>query len=876
MNTTTYEVISYYAFISSKPTIFSSILGFISKGSNIEVVSISNDWASFYYNGKSAYIRLSSIKLVPPKVTGSVTIKYIDEISLSEISYPTLYTNQAFSSYTYNSMVIPGYTVSGSASQAITLTATNPNQIITFKYKKILGTVTIRYIDESTLLDISNQVINSTLSLGSYTYNALIISGYSISSDSTQTVTLTDSNPNQIIIFKYTDLYLIDLVNFNISNINTNSKETTLGINKALSYAKQQGFKKTQLPAGNYLIENDTIQQVKTFIDVIDSTKTWITKLKGIVIPDNFTFIIENCTLNLEPSKYSEQTVINFANSHNSQLIGGTILGDRDTHLFELVINKDGRELESGDFDSTNGLPILDTTKMRTINHITNIEDGSPLPSNFIICPLANTTMNTVDGGSRYIYCYDKENNYLGKSTGNNSFLTIASLPIGTAKIKVSFRGETRNDSKYYLSIEKTYVTYEQSYGIRIYGSNNITINGTTINNFLTDGIITMPFPINHINNDLKILNCTIENNRRQGISFVGTSDGILVQNCKIGKTQGVDPQCGIDFEHYSYVKNTVIDNCDFYDNKKWDIINYNGWDIEIKNCRFNGSIASTYGYNMNINHNKFIYYNAPWLDKTFKGTLFSLNTNNSSDVYFKINNNSIDGYNSLGGNRTSTLISSEFTGNEINNSHMVIGINPSSNIYTNSTVRYSLCDYEYKNEKLTNCILGGENNGNNIKSRYYTNFDMNNCTFSGGNPSVVNTILSNCNIYNNNNSFCSVWTGPYTIDNSNIITEYASNIPFISSQGIKGAIFTNSNMNLSCTQFIGANYGIFNMNNCTIIFNESYLGQDTLNFYTNVYGSAIFENNKFYKNFSSPKIKLPDSINSTANNNNFITSLII
>lgn len=97
-------------------------------------------------------------------------------------------------------------------------------------------------------------------------------------------------------------------------------------------------------------------------------------------------------------------------------------------------------------------------------------------------------------------------------------------------------------------------------------------------------------------------------NTRRQGISFVATGENYLVQNCNIGKINGVDPQCGIDFEHYNYMENTTIDGCNFYDNKKWDIINYNGTNIEIKNSNFAGGIATTYGNTMDIHNNKFEY----------------------------------------------------------------------------------------------------------------------------------------------------------------------------------------------------------------------------------------------------------------------------
>lgn len=57
----------------------------------------------------------------------------------------------------------------------------------------------------------------------------------------------------------------------------------------------------------------------------------------------------------------------------------------------------------------------------------------------------------------------------------------------------------------------------------------------------------------------------------------------------------GVDTQCEIDFKQYDYMKNIVIEGCNFYDNKKWDIINYNCTDIEVKNSNSAEIIAITY-----------------------------------------------------------------------------------------------------------------------------------------------------------------------------------------------------------------------------------------------------------------------------------------
>ena len=946
-----YEVSSLLALVMNRANNFSKVLGTLSHGTQIDIISISNGWAYFKYNNNDAYIKQSNLKVVNNQsieIKGSITLKYIDNNTENEIYCSETLSNLALGSYTYEAKIIYGYQLINSSSQSISLTESNPNQTInfyynqilgsitikyidkntnsnisepkvienlslgtysygfieiygyklidtekkiatltestrdatiTFNYEKILGSVTINYLDYSTLAEISPSITITNLTLDNYSYDAISIDNYEIVGDDSISVTLTSNKPDVNISFKYkNDLYVIELEKFNIFNNNTEAVKTTKGINDALIYAKEQGYKKVQLPAGNYLIENDNVQLRKTFTDIIDSTKTWTTNLKGIILPDNIIFDITGCTLSLQPNKYPEQAVINFANSHNSQLIGGTILGDRDSHLFELVINRNANELESGDFDVNTGLPIDDTTKMRTINYISTLEDGSPLPTTFAICPLANTSMNTVDGGCRYIYCYDKDNNYLGKPTGSNGFGVRATLPKNTSKIKVSFRGEKRTDAKYYMTTEKIYVTFEEAYGIRIYASDNVIINGTTVNNFLADGIITMSCPINHTNNNLNIINCTMENNRRQGMSFVGTTDGALLKGCKFGKTQGTDPQCGIDFEHYSYVKNIVIDDCDFYDNKKWDIINYNGWDIEIKNSRFNGGIGSTYGYNMNIHNNSFKYYNATWLDKTFKGGLFALYTNktDADGAYFKIDNNIIEGYNSTSGNTTSSLLLSQFTNNKISNSSMVIGNNSYNNNYINSTIRYLLCNYVYTNETFNNCVIQGDNNGSNINSRYYDKFTMINCDFKGGNSTVVNTLLSNCSIYNNTKSFCNIWSGKYTLDNCNITTEYTSNISFIPSQGIEGVTFTNCTLNLSVTSFVGANYKSFYMNNCTITFNEYYKSETTVNFFKQNSGNGYFDNNKFYKSFSSPLIALPSSTNSTANNIPFTNSITI
>ena len=647
--------------------------------------------------------------------------------------------------------------------------------------------------------------------------------------------------------------YIIELDRFGIENNNSNATQTTEGINKALEYAKNEGYETVKLPEGHYAIDTSVINSIV----LSDGENEWTHSRQGIVMQSDIELILTDVILEMIPTDDPYYSIFTISNCDNSKVTGGTILGDREEHNYGMRINNDGNELESGSIDDNTGLPIDDDTKVRTKDFIDNF-NGQSFPENFVLSVLENTTRNTVDGGVRYIYCYDENEKYLGMAEGGNGFLSRTILLPNTSKIKVAFKDETRLDAKYYMTTEDIYPTHEFGTGITITDSNNIEINGVTIKNTIGDCIGTIAPPINVTVDNLNIIDCTLENARRQGISFVATGENYLIKGCNIGRINGTDPQCGIDIEHYDYVKNVVIEESNFYDNKKWDIINYNGWDIEIKNSNFTGGIGSTYGYNMDIHDNKFVYSDEEWLDKIFKGALFSLNTDNK-DGYFKFYNNEIEDYNSAGGNRNSTLSKSEFKNNIVKNSTMVIGANAEGNYYEDSTVRYSLLNYEYRNEKLINCIVGGENNGDNTMSRYYTNFTMENCQFLSGNPTVADTILTDCKIYNSDKSFCKNWGGKYTLNNCEIKTEYETDISFIESQGVE-AIFNDCDMELSATPFVGLNYGNFIMKNCDVKFNNSYKGNvEKIEFFSNVYGTSMFENNRFDIRGVNSTIVLPN-----------------
>ena len=140
------------------------------------------------------------------KILGSITIKYIDKNVNTYIYEPKVIENLSLGTYTYGAINISGYVLSDNEIKTVTITETSPNATITFKYAEILGTVTIRYIDNSSYTELSEADTFTDLKLGNYSYTYKDIPGYSLANDSTQTVELTDDNHDIEIEFKYNEL----------------------------------------------------------------------------------------------------------------------------------------------------------------------------------------------------------------------------------------------------------------------------------------------------------------------------------------------------------------------------------------------------------------------------------------------------------------------------------------------------------------------------------------------------------------------------------------------------------------------------------------------------------------------------------------------
>lgn len=255
-----YKVSSSFTLIMSKPNFFSQILGMLTRGTQIEVSSFSGNWACFSYNATTAYVRKNSLKFInntPTIKTGSVTIKYLDSETNSDVYASQTIDNLSLGTYSYESQDISGYKLTTNSPQSITLTESSPNATITFYYTKILCSITIRYVDENTENYISNSQVINNLSLGTYTYSYIEVSGYKLDDTETKTITFTENNTDITIIFKYKEILGSIVINYI-----DNSSSTALLEPETISNLKLGNYTYSSKSISGYSILDPSTQTI--------------------------------------------------------------------------------------------------------------------------------------------------------------------------------------------------------------------------------------------------------------------------------------------------------------------------------------------------------------------------------------------------------------------------------------------------------------------------------------------------------------------------------------------------------------------------------------------------------------------------------------
>ena len=132
----------------------------------------------------------------------------------------------------------------------------------------------------------------------------------------------------------------------------------------------------------------------------------------------------------------------------------------------------------------------------------------------------------------------------------------------------------------------------EWGMGIHLSNCDYAHIENVTIKNCWGDGIY-----LGSENNDtgengcanVTIVNCLIDNNRRNGISVINCNN-FVIDGCTISNTNGTNPQSGIDIErnYTNEITSGIIKNCTFIDNHFSHIQQFNSSnDNRVENCTF-------------------------------------------------------------------------------------------------------------------------------------------------------------------------------------------------------------------------------------------------------------------------------------------------
>lgn len=110
----------------------------------------------------------------------------------------------------------------------------------------------------------------------------------------------------------------------------------------------------------------------------------------------------------------------------------------------------------------------------------------------------------------------------------------------------------------------------EWGMGIGVGSSDTVRIENVTMKNCWGDGLYIGKLSDDPVadNKNIKVVNCTITNNRRNNVSIIH-GDDILIDGCTITNANGVAPQRGIDIEPDSgmSVRGCIITNCFFKSN---------------------------------------------------------------------------------------------------------------------------------------------------------------------------------------------------------------------------------------------------------------------------------------------------------------------
>lgn len=416
--------------------------------------------------------------------------------------------------------------------------------------------------------------------------------------------------------------YLIELDRFGIKNDGTSPDETAKGINAAVWYAKNNGYKHAYLPKGNYFCK----------LQVYSYLNDWTRGYQAAVVnmPDEFHFEMDKeAVIELQTNSWTNYCAILFYHTTKSRVSGGVIKGDRKTHKFDVQL-----EVERGGINPDGSLNN-DTNWIRT-KPIDRLSEG--IFNYFRIWKpdlLPNATgysfAQYLDEVSSSAYINSRSDGLFapGAPTGRGWF----GNPLEANRMVVAINlGETtltdEQISSMRIKADNGYYTHESGHAVGIFGGFINEVDHMELMDCTGDGVLTgTAYKYNvtgypdlvelqkEMGRYVYIHHNKIHNCRRQGISLCGPNDQFVYENdiYHIGKDDdGVTPDFtapafGIDIEsmigesnvpakHLYYGRDGVEVNFRIYifnnyvhHNERGHFVNPDGTHVTVENNIFEG-----------------------------------------------------------------------------------------------------------------------------------------------------------------------------------------------------------------------------------------------------------------------------------------------
>lgn len=434
--------------------------------------------------------------------------------------------------------------------------------------------------------------------------------------------------------------YWIELSRFGIKNDGTDAAATTSGINDAVAWAFSEGCNHVLLPAGIYKVRIDPV----TF--------------SALVMPSGMHFeMADGCSIELEANSSPQYHIFHMKSIRHAKISGGSIVGDKKTHLYEIYVkfvrggvNTDGSLNSDPNWIRSEVVDRYAHPGLLSQFRLWNTSGGVLTATGYHFYQYNGTVSSATLVGSRTDGGFAP-----GSPTGRGWFLNNAGgIAVNNKMVfAINIAASPLTDAQIAalsLKVDNSYYTHESGLGIGIFGCNDIEIEGIDISNCTGDGILTgwaeyhsdpSLYTQDEMGQRIRIHDCNIHHNRRQGISLCASNDTYVYNNhihdigfADDGVTSdfrnGTAPMFGIDIESMVGESNIPfktpdqpvglelnyrihIENNHIYRNKAGHFVNADGTDITIESNTFEGYNVG--GVSSNANH---LY--VKYLNNTFNG----------------------------------------------------------------------------------------------------------------------------------------------------------------------------------------------------------------------------------------------------------------